>query len=86
MKTVTVRLPESVVAEIDAESRRRRISKSDVVRERLEAGAGYGSSRGSGAFDRIADLVGSVDALPPDLSVRKKHYLKATGYGRKRPR
>ena len=86
MKTVTVRLPESLVAEIDSESRRRRISKSDVVRERLQAGAGRGSSRRSGAFDRIADLVGSVDALPPDLSARKKHYLKATGYGRKRAR
>jgi Arc/MetJ-type ribon-helix-helix transcriptional regulator len=35
MKTLTVRLPETVVAEIEAESRRRKLSKSDVVRERL---------------------------------------------------
>lgn len=34
----------------------------------------------------IADLAGSVDALPADLSERKKEYLKATGYGRKRAR
>jgi Ribbon-helix-helix protein, copG family len=39
MKTLTVRLPESLVAEIDAESRDRRMSKSDVVRERLRVGA-----------------------------------------------
>jgi hypothetical protein len=32
----------------------------------------------------IADLVGSVDSLPADLSARKKAYLKATSYGRKR--
>ena len=83
MKTVTVRLPESLVAAIDSEARRRRISKSDVVRERLEAGGGYG---GGSALDRIADLIGSVDALPADLSARTKHYLKARGYGRKRPR
>lgn len=38
-------------------------------------------------FGRIADLVGSVDdRLRADLSARKKHYLKTTGYGRKRPR
>ena len=87
MKTVTVRLPESLIAAIDAESRERGISKSDVVRERLEAGAGYGSPSRSGSFERIADLVGSVDdGLPADLSARKKHYLKATGYGRKRSR
>jgi Arc/MetJ-type ribon-helix-helix transcriptional regulator len=36
MKTLTVRLPESVVAEIDAESRKRKVSKSGIVRERLQ--------------------------------------------------
>jgi hypothetical protein len=34
----------------------------------------------------IADLVGSVDGLPADLSGRRKAYLRTTGYGRKRPR
>jgi hypothetical protein len=34
----------------------------------------------------IADLVGSVDGLPADLSKRKKAYLKTKGYGRKRAR
>jgi Arc/MetJ-type ribon-helix-helix transcriptional regulator len=35
MKILTVRLPDALVAEIEAEARRRTISKSDVVRERL---------------------------------------------------
>jgi len=35
MKRLTVRLPEALVSEIEAESRKRMISKSDVVRERL---------------------------------------------------
>ena len=39
MKTLTVRLPEPLVSEIEAESRARRISKSDVVRERLRPSA-----------------------------------------------
>jgi antidote-toxin recognition MazE-like antitoxin len=37
-------------------------------------------------FDDIADLAGSVDGLPADLSTRKKYYLKMYGYGRKRSR
>ena len=85
MKTLTVRLPEPLVAEIEAESRGRKISKSDVVRERLQV-AGGSARRRSAPLDAIADLVGSVDGLPADLSTRKKHYLQAAGYGRKRPR
>jgi Arc/MetJ-type ribon-helix-helix transcriptional regulator len=84
MKTLTVRLPEALVAEIEAESRERRRSKSDVVRERLTLGAQTRSRRKMPEI--IADLAGSVDGLPADLSERKKAYLKATGYGRKRPR
>jgi hypothetical protein len=37
-------------------------------------------------LDAIADLAGSVDALPRDLSARTKTHLKSTGYGRKRAR
>lgn len=85
MKILTVRLPEPLVADIEAESRGRRISKSDVVRERLQLAAGS-TRRQPAPIDAIADLIGSVDGLPPDLSTRKKQHLRATGYGRKRPR
>jgi Arc/MetJ-type ribon-helix-helix transcriptional regulator len=82
MKTLTVRLPESLVADIEAESRERKVSKSDVVRDRLKR---VESARPA-ALDKIADLIGSVDGLPADLSTRKKAHLKASGYGRKHPR
>ena len=82
MKILTVRLPEPLVAQIEAESRARRVSKSDVIRERLSTRA---RRRRASPFDAIGDLIGSVDALAPDLSARKKQHLKA-GYGRKRPR
>ena len=85
MKTVTVRLPQPLAADIEAESRARRISKSDVVRERLQLATGP-ERRQPAALDAIADLIGSVDGLPADLSTQKKHYLRSTGYGRKRPR
>jgi Arc/MetJ-type ribon-helix-helix transcriptional regulator len=84
MKTLTVRLPEALVTQIEVESRERHCSKSDVVRERLSGAAGRRSK--VAPPDAVADLVGSVDGLPADLSARKKRYLKTTGYGRKRAR
>ena len=84
MKTLTVRLPEALVADIEAESRGRKVSKSDVIRERLTLPLRSRGSRRSA--DPIADLVGSVEGLPGDLSSRKKAHLKGAGYGRKRSR
>jgi Arc/MetJ-type ribon-helix-helix transcriptional regulator len=85
MKTITVRLPEPLAAEIEAESRGRKCSKSDVVRERLQQ-VGRARRGRSTQLGAIADLIGSVEGLPPDLSAHKKRYLKATGYGRKSAR
>ena len=85
MKTLTIRLPEPLASEIEAESRRRRVSKSDVVRERLQLLPKQRRAWPT-PLHAIADLVGSVDGLPADLSSRKKEHLRATGYGQKRPR
>ncbi len=70
MKTITVRLPEHLVAEIEAESRDRKMTKSDVVRERLQRADGGARPR-SASLDAIADLIGSVDRLPADLSAQE---------------
>ena len=83
MKTLTVRLPETLVAQIEAESRARRLSKSDVVRERLSAGNSV--RKMPPLLESIQDLVGSL-AGPGDISANKKAKLRAMGYGRKRPR
>jgi len=84
---MTVRLPDALIAQIAAESRERNISRSDVVRERLQAGSEQRRRRRRrSGFELIADLAGSVDGLPSDSSARKKHYLKSTGYGRSRSR
>jgi len=84
VKTLTVRLPDALAAAIEEESRVRKLSKSDVVRERLERAASGAREPNAPSYD-IADLIGCVDGLPADLSARKKHYLRL-GYGRKRPR
>ncbi|MBI3766942.1 MAG: ribbon-helix-helix protein, CopG family [Deltaproteobacteria bacterium] len=87
MKTLTVRLPEPLVTEIEAESRARRISKSDVVRERLRhAPQPADHATATGPLAAIADLIGVVDGLPPGLSANTKRRLRVSGYGQKRPR
>ena len=84
MKTVVLRVPDDLDAEIVAESRVRGVSKSHVMRERLR----NGKSRDLPGLEDIADLIGSVtdDDLPADLSARKKHYLKVMDFGKKRHR
>ena len=76
MKTLTVRLPEKLVAEIEAESRRRNVAKSDVVRERLEKpNAAKTEANEIPTMDLIADLIGSVKGLPADASARVDCYV-----------
>jgi Arc/MetJ-type ribon-helix-helix transcriptional regulator len=84
-RTITVRLPKALADEIETESRKRGVSKSDVVRERLERARE--DTKLPPHLEDIADLIGSIDDdLPADLSARKKHYLKVYGFGRNRSR
>ena len=78
VKTLTVRLPDSLVTEIEHESRARRISKADVVRERLRHPQRAANAGGSMRL-LIGDLIGSVrnDGLPTDIASNKKKYLPA---------
>jgi len=73
VKTLTIRLPDSLFTEIERESQTRGVSKSDIVRERLgQPQTGGGSLT---LKDRAGDLVGSVSGLPSDLSSNKKKHL-----------
>jgi Arc/MetJ-type ribon-helix-helix transcriptional regulator len=58
MKSMTIRLPDSLVTEIEQESRQRNVSKSDVVRERLHRPKRT-VSKGGSMRDLIGDLIGS---------------------------
>lgn len=81
MKTLTIKVPDELFAEIASAARTRKVPKSEIVRERLlgmPAAAGKAS-----LWSRMEDLVIPTDSLPADLSSNKAH-LK--GYGKKRPR
>ncbi|MGH6870309.1 MAG: hypothetical protein ACREHE_02280 [Rhizomicrobium sp.] len=73
-----------MAVDIEIESRRRKVSKSDVVRDRLRRAAG--SAPAPAGLEAIADLIGAGDGLAPDLSGNVKAYLRKTGYGRKHAR
>ena len=74
MKTLTVKLPDPMFAEIASDATARGISKSDIVRERLTRSRK--SSRS--LWSRMEDLVIQKDSLPRDLSSNKA-YLKDYG-------
>lgn len=79
LRAVTVKLHDRVLADIETEARARRVTRSAVVRERLERPARPGGS----AWDRMRDLVIQTDAAPADLAANKQ---RLRGYGRARHR
>jgi hypothetical protein len=80
MKTLTIKVPDALFAEISGAAKARNVPKSEIVRERL-ARKPIASKRAS-LWSSMEDLVIEVDALPTNLSSNRKH-LK--GYGKNRP-
>jgi predicted transcriptional regulator len=79
MKTLSVKLPDALEAKLSALAQKRGVSKSEVVREALEALLVRDRShRRASALALAKDLAGCL-AGPGDLSFNKD-YLK--GYGR----
>ena len=81
MQTLVIRIPDDLARELEAESKKTHLTKSEVARRRLIA-AGSRSNDTASGFDLIADLVGSVEGDAIDMSARKKEYLKSSGYGK----
>ena len=79
LRAVTVKLQDRLLAEIESVARARGVSRSEVVRARLEQTEPLTGS----VWDRMQDLVIAEDRAPADLSSNKTHLR---GYGRSRPR
>lgn len=76
MKTLTMKLPDPLLAWLENESKRANRPKSAVVREILQQ---HQRAQPRSALDLAADLCGSVQSGVRDLGRSKKH-LK--GFGR----
>ena len=82
MKTLTIKVPDELFAEIASAAQTRNVPKSEIVRERLTAKPAVARTNKASLWSRMEDLVIRADSLPTDLSSNKVH-LK--GYGKNRP-
>ena len=80
MTTITVKLPSELDLRLQSVAKRKRTSKSAVIRELLEDG--LHSKKVSGrqsCYDLAKDLCGVIKGTPRDMSANKR-YLE--GFGR----
>lgn len=78
MRTISLKLPDGLLAELEREARTRRIPKSVLVRESLEVALRGRPRRAASCYDLARDLAGSVKGLPRDLAYDPK-YMEGFG-------
>ena len=79
VQTISLKMPDELLAELERAAKTRRVSKSVLVRESLETALRPRARRGpASCFDLAADLAGSLKGLPRDLAHNPK-YLDGFG-------
>jgi predicted transcriptional regulator len=79
MQTISLKLPDDLLAELEREARTRRVTKSVLVRESLEAALrGRPRRAAASCYDLARDLAGTVKGLPRDLAHNPK-YMEGFG-------
>jgi len=79
MRTISLKLPDDLLAQLDHEAKARKVTKSRLVRESLERQLSKVSPAGAvSCYDLARDLAGSVRRLPEDLAVNPE-YTKGFG-------
>ena len=79
MRTISLKLPEDLLADLKREAKTRRVSQSALVRESVEEALRNRPRRGAAScYDLARDLAGSVKGLPRDLASNPK-YMEGFG-------
>ncbi len=78
MRTISLKLPEDLVADLEREAKARRVTRSALVRETVEASLRRRSRRAASCYDLARDLAGTVKGLPRDLASNPK-YMEGFG-------
>ena len=74
MRTISLKLPDDLLAQLEVESRARRVTKSSLIRESLtKVPYEQASARKASCYDVAADLAGTVKGLPEDLADDPKY-------------
>ena len=80
MRTISLKLPEDLLLQLESEAKARRVTKSWLVRESLKkAFRRQPAGGGVSCYDLASDLAGRLKGLPEDLAENPK-YME--GFGR----
>jgi len=79
MQTISLKLPDHLLAQLESEAKARRVTKSSLVRESLEKALRTEARAGTpSCYDLARDLAGTVKGLPRDLAENSK-YMEGFG-------
>ena len=78
MRTISVKLPDELLAQLAREAKSRRVTRSCLVRESLERGLNEQPQGTASCYDMARDLAGTVKGLPKDLADNPK-YMEGFG-------
>jgi len=79
MRTISVKLPDELLAELARQAKARRVTKSWLIRKSLEKGLHERPAVGEvSCYDLARDLAGVVKGLPKDLADNPK-YMEGFG-------
>lgn len=74
MRTISVKLPDDLHAQLSKAAKTRRITKSSLIRESLENELHAQPSAGApSCYDLSRDLAGKIKGLPKDLADNPKY-------------
>ena len=74
MRTISLKLPEDLLAELEREAKARHVTKSVLVHEGLQTVLGRKPGRrGASCHDLARNLAGSLKGLPRDLAYNPKY-------------
>jgi predicted transcriptional regulator len=79
MQTISLKLPDDLLTDLEREAKARRLTKSALIRESLEKSLHRGSRRTASCYDLARDLAGSAKHLPRDLATNSK-YMEGFGW------
>jgi Ribbon-helix-helix protein, copG family len=78
MRTISLKLTDDVLAQLNKEARARGVTKSVLIREGLNAVLWQSPPANASCYDLARDLAGSVKELPKDLADNPK-YMEGFG-------
>jgi predicted transcriptional regulator len=74
MRTISVKLPERLIAQLTRQARARRVTKSSIVRDSLEKELHRPQAvQEVSCFDLAHDLAGIIEGLPKDLAENPRY-------------